>query len=140
MNEQLNKSKAMYTLEEVKKKCQENIWLKTGGVDFEDDPGMELDYDYCLKTCETIEELEKKFKQGNWAIRQGFAFERLLFVNQVNGSDEWWTCYKHEDGRIEDFESITFAGFINRGAFKLLIEKLLKGPDDYWEREVKEGA
>jgi hypothetical protein len=131
----------MYTLEEVKKKCQENSWLKIGGYDFQDDPGMESDYDYCLKTCETIEELEKKFKQGNWAIRQGFAFDRLLFVNQVNGSDEWWTCYKHEDGRIEDFESITFAGIIKRGQFEEYIRNLLKGPDAYWERDEKrEGA
>ncbi|KYG33484.1 hypothetical protein [Priestia endophytica] len=123
----------MFTAEEMKKKCQENIWLKVGGVDFEDDPCMELDYGYNLKNCATIEELEKKIGQGNWAIRQGFAYKQLLFVNQVNGGDEWWACYKHEDGCIEDFESITFREIISRGEFKEYIQRLLKGPDVYWD-------
>lgn len=120
-------SKPFYTEEEVKKKCQENPWLKIGGYDFQDDPLMELDYDYGLHTCQTIEELEKKFEQGNWSIRSAFAYDRLLFVNQVNGGDEWWTCYKHTDGRIEAFESITFRGMVGCGdTFKNYIEELLK--------------
>ncbi|MBJ8109076.1 MULTISPECIES: hypothetical protein [Bacillus cereus group] len=134
-------SEAMFTVEEVKAKCQKNTWLKIGGCDFEDDPMMELDYDYGLYTCLSLLELEQKMKQGNWSIRSAFAYDRLLFVNQVNGGDEWWTCYKHEDGSIEDFESITFRGFINRGEFKQLVERLLQGPDAYWGRnEEKEGA
>lgn len=96
----------MFTVEEMKKKCQGNVWLKVGGVDFEDDPYMELDYGYNLKNCETIEELEKMIGQGNWTIRQGFAYEQLLFGNQVNGGDEWWTCYQNEDERIGDLECI----------------------------------
>lgn len=124
-----------FTTEELEAKCQENIWLKRGGVDFQDDPYMELDYDYSLFTCVSLEELEAKLKQGNWAIRQAFAYERLLFVNQVNGGDEWMTCYKHEDGRIEDFESITFRGFFKDGKFESLVSRLLEGPDKYWKRE-----
>ncbi|WP_172463430.1 hypothetical protein [Priestia endophytica] len=50
----------MFTVEEMKKKCRENVWLKVGGVDFEDDPYTKLDYGYNLKNCETIEELEKR--------------------------------------------------------------------------------
>jgi hypothetical protein len=38
----------MFTVKEMKKKCQENSWLKVEGVDFEDDPYMELDYGYNL--------------------------------------------------------------------------------------------
>lgn len=125
----------MFTVEEVEKKCQDNFWLKRGGGEFEDDPGMELDYGYCVHTCPTISELKAKIGQGNWGIRQGFAYKRLLFVNQVNGGDEWWTCWKHEDGRIQDFESITFRGIIERGDFESYIDNLLKGPEAYWDRE-----
>ncbi|MGG0386297.1 hypothetical protein ABEY69_25205 [Priestia filamentosa] len=39
----------MFTVEEMKKKYQENSWLKVDGADFEDDPFMEWDYDYILK-------------------------------------------------------------------------------------------
>jgi hypothetical protein len=131
-------SKVYYTVEEVKEKCQENGWLKIGGYDFQDDPGMESDYKYGLKTCGSIKELESKLGSGGWGIRSAFAYDRLLFVNQVNGGDEWWTCYKHEDGRIEDFESITFYSIIERGDFAKLIERLLKGPNNYWERDQKE--
>ncbi|MEX3713469.1 hypothetical protein ABFV99_13790 [Cytobacillus horneckiae] len=127
-----------FTREELEAKCQENIWLKRGGVDFEDDPMMELEYGYNLSTCQSIEELEVKMKQGNWAIRQAFAYDRLLFVNQVNGGDEWLTCYKHENGKIEDFESITFKGFIEAGRFEALINKLLQGPDKYWNKKETE--
>ena len=123
-----------YILDEVKQKCQQNDWLKRGGYDFQDDPCMEYDYDYNLYTCETLEELKGKMNQGNWAIRQAFAYDRLLFVNQVNGGDEWWTCYKHEDGSIEAFESITFYFFIKSGDFEALIDRLLKGPDAYYGR------
>ncbi|HDR4736834.1 TPA: hypothetical protein QCR36_003869 [Bacillus cereus] len=133
-------SEAMFTVEEVKEKCQENGWLKIGGYDFQDDPTLELDYKYGVYTCQTLEELEQKLG-GCWGIRSAFAYGRLLFVNQVNGGDEWWTCYKHEDGRIEDFESITFSGIIDRGEFKQYMERLLQGPDAYWERDSeKEGA
>lgn len=125
---------AHYTLEEVKEKCQENGWLKVGGYEFQEDPMMELDYKYGLTTCSSIEELKGKLG-GGWGIRSAFAYDRLLFVNQVNGGDEWWTCYKHEDGRIEDFESITFYGIIQKGEFESYIERLLKGPDSYWERD-----
>lgn len=124
-----------YTLEEVKEKCQENGWLKVGGYDFQDDPAMEDDYKYGLKTCSSIEELKKKLGSGGWGIRSAFAYDRLLFVNQVNGGDEWWTCYKHEDGSIEAFESITFYGIIKEGKFERYIERLLKGPESYMQQD-----
>lgn len=135
-----NKPEKFYTLKEMADQCQKNGWLKQGGYDFEDEHLSESDYDYCLYTCQSLEELEQKFKQGNWSIRQGFAYKQLLFVNQVNAGDEWWTNFKHSDGRIEDFESITFARIIADGEFEDFINRLLKGPDIYWDRDKKKEA
>ena len=119
-----------YTQKEMADKCQDNDWLRYGAL--EDTFMEEYDYPFCLKHCDTLEELEREIGRGNWAIRQGFAYDRLLFVNQVNGGDEWWTCYKHDDGRIQSFESITFRWFIEKGEFNNLIMRLLQGPDAYY--------
>lgn len=125
-----------FTKEEIEAKCQENIWLKTGGVDFVDDFIMEYDYPFGVYNCSSLDELKQKLYQGNWGIRSCFAYERLAFVNQVNGGDEWWALYKHEDGRLEDFESITFRGIIEDGKFEEYFARLSKGPDAYWERSA----
>ncbi|MCY9308785.1 hypothetical protein MOF23_07310 [Bacillus inaquosorum] len=130
----------MFTLDEVKKKCQENDWLKVGGYPFQDDPFMEHDYTYNLHICSSIEELQEKLTYGNWSIRTAFSFKQLLFVNQINGGDEWWTCYKHMDGSIEAFESITWSGYIERGEFNKMINDLLKGPRVYWKETKEEKA
>jgi len=123
-----------FTVKEIEAKCQENIWLKTGGVEFEDDPYMELDYPFGVFNCESLKQLEQKLGQGGWAIRSCFAYDRLAFVNQVNGGDEWLAIYKHDDGRLEDFESITFGGIIRDGEFEEYFARLSEGPDKYWER------
>lgn len=123
-----------YTVEEIEAKCQENIWLKRGGAGFEDDFFMEFDYPYGVYTCKSLDELKEKFAYGNWSIRSCFAYDRLAFVNQVNSGDEWWTLYKHEDGHIESFESITFSRIIKDGEFEDYMARLLQGPDIYWER------
>ncbi len=87
-------------------KCQENGWLKRGGYDWQDDPFME-EYPYEFSKAESIEDLRNAFARGNWAIRQGFVYEDLAFIQQVNGGDEWWTC-KRFDGEWVDFESWSF--------------------------------
>jgi hypothetical protein len=107
-------------------KCQENPWLKRFGLPFQEDPMMELDYEYIFTEVETVEELEKLLARGNWAIRQGFVYKNLVFINQVNGGDEWWTLKEFEDGELVAFESITFLPIIKEGKFKDLIERLLK--------------
>ena len=124
----------LFTVEEIAAKCQENIWLKTGGIAFEDDPFMELDYRFNVHNCESLKELEKELEHGNWAIRTCFSYERLAFINQSNGGDEWWLLFKHEDGRLEAFESVTFYRIIKEGRFEDYINRLLEGPDKYWGR------
>jgi hypothetical protein len=112
------------THKQLARACQDNPWLKVGGIDFEDDPFMENDYGYEFTEFDSIEELEEFFDHGNWAIRQGAVYKDLAFINQVNGGDEWWTL-KNFDGEWIDFESITFRGIIKRGDFPDYIESLL---------------
>lgn len=125
----------MFTEKELVEKCQENPWLKVFGEVFREDPFMELDYEYCFTECKTVERLKKYFVQGNWAIRQGFTYKNLAFINQDNGGDEWWTLKKFEDGEIIAFESISFRHWIksedrNHESFEDLIQRLLKATKD----------
>jgi len=107
-------------------KFQENEWVKRWGIPFREDPFMELDYDYCIHECSSLEELKKKFEHGNWAIRQAFVFKNLCFVNQVNGGDEWWTIKEVDDGELVAFESISFRFVIRDGKFEGMMKRLLK--------------
>lgn len=90
----------------LEQKCQENGWLKRGGYDWQDDPFME-EYPYTFAKTESIDNLRSALGGGNWAIRQGFVYEDLAFVQQVNGGDEWWTCKRFGDEWV-DFESWSF--------------------------------
>lgn len=89
-------------------KCQENGWLKRGGYDWQDDPYLE-EYPYEFAWIEDMETLRQTLGSGNWAIRQGFLYKDLAFIQQVNGGDEWWTLKKTDDGWL-DFESWSFEG------------------------------
>ncbi|WP_241670115.1 hypothetical protein [Bacillus cereus] len=73
-------------------------------------------------------------KQGNWSIRQGFALQNLLFVNQINAGDEWWTIRKKKDGNLIAFESISFQSMIERmgeGPVAVYIKFLLDDRDPF---------
>lgn len=110
---------------QIVKKCQENIWIKNNGVAFYDDPFFEQDSPYVFARTETIEGLKAFFEHGNWAIRNGILYNDLLFINQVNGGDEWWTL-KYDKFKREyvSFESITFRFIIERGEFEKYIKRL----------------
>lgn len=105
-------------LERYKRKCQENIWIKVGGAEFEPEGFCcESDYEYGLTRFDDIEMLKAFFEHGNWAIRQGVQYQDLIFVQQVNGGDEWWTL-KVTDDKLVAFESITMKLVIERGTFE----------------------
>lgn len=106
--------------------CQDNPWLKTFGGSFAEDPFMELDYRFSFETVGSLSELKQLLARGNYAIRQGFVYQNLAFVNQVNGGDEWHVLKEFEDGEILGFESISFKLVIERGGFEELIERLLR--------------
>lgn len=82
-------------------------------MDFAEDPFMESDYVFGnYYVCNTIKELRKAICYGNWAIRQGFIYQRIALINQVNGGDEWWTLKKFEDEEIIAFESLSLKRMI----------------------------
>lgn len=92
-------------------KCQENGWIMKGGYPWQDDPFLE-EYPYEFSECADLEELRSAFAHGNWSIRRGFLYDDLVFVQQVDGGDEWWTLKRVADnGDAGDwlaFESWSF--------------------------------
>jgi hypothetical protein len=106
------------------KACQENAWLKVGDADFEPDGFCcEHDYPYSLERYDDVDMLERFFAHGNWSIRAAVQHHDLIFVNQVNGGDEWWTL-KIDGDQLVPFESITFCHTIARGEFRSYIQRL----------------
>jgi len=104
--------------------CQHNDWLKVGGCDFEPEGFCpESDYPYVLERYDDVDMLERFFAHGNWAIRAAVQHHDLIFVNQVNGGDEWWTI-KIDGDSLVAFESITFCGMIRDGEFRSYIQRL----------------
>lgn len=87
-------------------KCQENGWLKVGGFDWQDDPFLE-EYPYEFSRTDSVDRLREALGSGNWAIRQGFCYRDLAFIQQVNGGDEWWTL-KRDGDEWTGFESWSF--------------------------------
>lgn len=106
--------------------CQDNPWLKHSGVDFEDGLMLESDYPLGLQEYDDIADLMAFFEHGNWSIRSAVKFEDLIFVNQVNGGDEWWTL-KIAGSKLIPFESISFERMIarNHGEFAQFIARLI---------------
>lgn len=92
--------------EELVEKCQENGWLKVGGFDWQDDPFLE-EYPYEFSRTDSVDRLREALGSGNWAIRQGFCYRDLAFIQQVNGGDEWWTL-KRDGDAWTGFESWSF--------------------------------
>lgn len=92
--------------EELVEKCQENGWLKVGGFDWQDDPFLE-EYPYEFSRTDSVDRLREALGSGNWAIRQGFCYRDLAFIQQVNGGDEWWTL-KRDGDAWTSFESWSF--------------------------------
>jgi hypothetical protein len=120
------KDDPLYT--KFKEVCQSNPWLKVGGIDFEDGLYCESDYPFRLKRYDDIAMLKAFFHHGNWAIREAVVFKDLLFVNQINGGDEWWTI-KITDGGLMPFESITWQACLRE--FEEMINRMhLASPGD----------
>jgi hypothetical protein len=107
-------------------KCQENPWLKIGGADFEPEGFCcDHDYPYYLERYDDREMLKKFFEHGNWGIRAAVMHGDLIFVNQVNGGDEWWTLKVVGDDMVA-FESLSAARMIENGSFDDCLDRMLK--------------
>lgn len=87
-------------------------------------------YDYAFDAptrFDSISELTDFFIQGNWALRQAVQYKNLVFIQQVNGGDEWLTLKVYE-GKLYAYESITMCGVIHCEG--------LAGYENYIERMV----
>ena len=62
---------------------------------------------YEFSRTESVDRLREALGSGNWAIRQGFCYRDLAFIQQVNGGDEWWTL-KRDGDAWTGFESWSF--------------------------------
>ncbi len=101
--------------------CNKNPWLRN----FIEYPLAE--YPYTFEQITSAEDLKSVMYHGNMAIRTGYLYEDLAFVQQVNGGDEWLT-FKKENGIYKDFESISFRAIIlQRGddGFYTCLDRLL---------------
>lgn len=112
------------TLDRLVKKCQENLWLAINGIDFDDGLLYEGDYPYYLERYDDRELLKRFFLHGNWGVRTAVMHGDLIFVNQVNGGDEWWTL-KVTDSDMISFESITMRLVIDRGEFDSMLDRMI---------------
>ena len=100
--------------ERLVRKCQENPWTRVGGVDFEPNGVIcEHDCPYYLERYDDIEMLRLFFEHGNWSLRSAVQYKDLIFVNQVDGGDEWWGL-KILDNDLLSFESISMGHIIEK--------------------------
>lgn len=93
-----------------------NPWLRTGGIDFEDGLMLEDDYVFHPLYFRELGALAAFFAHGNWGTRTAVVWADLMFVQQVNGGDEWAT-YKITDEVIAQFESVTMQAVMDAGDF-----------------------
>lgn len=103
--------------------CQQNGWLRKNGYDFQDGLLLEPDYPYRFHQVDSLDDLRSFFAHGNWPIRQGILYHDLVFINQVNGGDEWWTARRFGD-HWTAFESITFRSILQDGEFDAYIKAM----------------
>ncbi|MEE8723268.1 MAG: hypothetical protein SOI23_00665 [Atopobiaceae bacterium] len=112
-------------------KCQENGWLMVGGYSWQDDPWLE-EYPYEFSEVAGLDDLRQAFRQGNWSIRQGFLYDDLAFVNQVDGGDEWWTLKRvGREGAASDW--LDFESW----SFRTLAEERAHGGEDPFANAIR---
>jgi hypothetical protein len=81
-------------------------------------------YPYTFEEIEDPKTLEARFEHGNWAIRTGFLYGGLTFVQQVSGGDEWLTLRQSQPGQWESFESISFGHILRHAGAEAFQEYL----------------
>jgi hypothetical protein len=73
--------------------------------------------------------MRRKLQECRWTVGQGFYYENLCFINQIEGGDEWLAIRNDLS-----FESFSFEGYLQSGTFDHLIERLLAATDDQLKR------
>lgn len=118
------------TLEEIKAKCEENIFVRSHNSYYAQggDPMVDINNALNLYHCKTVEELKKAFMTYD-CHRQCFVYKNLVFINStLGGGWEAWTLKKFGEELIP-FESISMQLIIKEGidnkTFEEYIEELL---------------
>ena len=118
------------TEQEIKAKCEENIFVRSWNSYYarQGDPMVDLDNQLNVYHCKTVAELKKAFMTYD-GHRQCFVYKNLVFVNStLGGGWEAWTLKKFGDTLIP-FESISMQLIIKEGigeqTFEQYIEELL---------------
>ena len=108
--------------------CNKNPWLADREYDLSD-------YRYSFREVSGVDELRDVFMHGNWAIRSGYIYKDLAFVQQVDGGDEW-LALKKENGQWRSFESISFGHILKHDGeeyFRNYVDRLVNSTvDQYW--------
>lgn len=90
--------------------CLENAWLSDEDFDLSD-------YHFDFIKCHRKLDLMNYMSQGNWALRQGFVYNDIAFVQQVNGGDEYLTLIKKNDEKWIAFDSVSVEKSIEMNEF-----------------------
>ncbi len=116
--------------DEAYKLGMKNPWA-SGRADLEDgNPIVEedrLNRNSC-KVAESFEELLEYFRSGNHCLGDAVMYNRLVFINQLNGGSEWRVYKWFNDDVVRDFESISMKEIIDREGveeFRKTIEELV---------------
>jgi len=80
-------------------------------------------------SCSVIDDsktLKEFFKAGNWCLGQAVIYKNLCFIQQVDGGDEWLTIKRFSNGKVKDFESVSFERMIKDREFNGYLKAILK--------------
>lgn len=90
--------------------CLGNAWLNDKEYDLSE-------YPFDFIKCHRKLDLMNYMSQGNWALRQGFVYKDIAFVQQVNGGDEFLTFIKKNDWNWIAFDSVSVEKTIENNQF-----------------------
>jgi len=103
------------------------------GTYYAGDPGLDLDSPLSLCFEWNIGELIDYLRRTGWCYRAGFIYKNLVFINQVNGYEEWAVFRKEiEDNKItfKQIESIT-GSFVSEEEWLRMILKMRFRREEY---------
>lgn len=90
--------------------CLGNAWLNDNDFDLSD-------YPFDFIKCQRKLDLMNYMSHGNWALRQGFVYKDIAFVQQINGGDEYLTFIKKNDWNWIAFDSVSVEKTIEKNQF-----------------------
>lgn len=90
--------------------CLGNAWLNDSEFNLSD-------YPFDFIKCHRRLDLMNYMSHANWALRQGFVYKDIAFVQQINGGDEYLTFIKKNDWNWIAFDSVSVEKSIEKNQF-----------------------